>query len=349
MNQRVLWIDFAKAFAIFGVVLIHAPITYPTRGIIYVFIIPLFFFLSGIFASPQRYPNFKTFFFKKSLRILIPYLFFNVVNWLFWLLIGRHYGVDSDSEISWWRPLLGIIYGNASMLTHYVPLWFLTCLFSTESIYYFIFRRVSSKRNKLLIICTIAAIGFINSEYNSYLLPWGINMALIMILFYGLGDVLCDSIKQRSIVIKNRWWPCIALITTPIVIASYALNNVEIEVHNNSYGNYLYFIIGALAGILAIVAIAKMLEQINIATVNRYLSYIGQNTIVLLCLHLTAFSFIKAFVFFVLKLPMAIFQNTYISIIQSINTILILLPVIWFMNRYMPLFIGKQRNIKPLF
>jgi len=75
MGLRVKWVDYAKAFSIFFVVLLHAGIPDPVKGVIRVFLIPLFFFLSGIFSNPQKYPNYTAFIKQRGIKILIPYFF----------------------------------------------------------------------------------------------------------------------------------------------------------------------------------------------------------------------------------------------------------------------------------
>ena len=55
MDKRVKWVDYAKAISIFFVVLLHAGIPDPGKGLVRVFLIPLFFFLSGIFTNRKHY------------------------------------------------------------------------------------------------------------------------------------------------------------------------------------------------------------------------------------------------------------------------------------------------------
>lgn len=50
---RILWIDYAKAFAIIMVVMIRIPILDPYRHIAYSFVMPIFFFLSGYLLSSR--------------------------------------------------------------------------------------------------------------------------------------------------------------------------------------------------------------------------------------------------------------------------------------------------------
>ena len=55
MQQRKDYIDYAKAIGIFLVVLAHTPLKNEVSDWIYVFHMPLFFFLSGVFAKCVDY------------------------------------------------------------------------------------------------------------------------------------------------------------------------------------------------------------------------------------------------------------------------------------------------------
>ena len=78
--MRVKWVDYAKAGSILLVVMGHAGFPESARSVIYVFHIPLFFFLSGLFFSFEKYPEYKTFLKNRFLQLVVPYLFFNTTD-----------------------------------------------------------------------------------------------------------------------------------------------------------------------------------------------------------------------------------------------------------------------------
>lgn len=339
-KKRINWIDYAKAISIFCVVLIHANIPYPTRGFIRIFLIPLFFFLSGIFANTQRYISFRDFFINKGLHILIPYLFFNILTYLFWVFVGRNFGYDADSSIEWWRPLLGIIYGEYSHLTHYIPLWFLACLFSVECLYYIIFRNIKTTLIYWLTVVSLGIVGGINYAFNPIALPWGLSIAFPMMVFYAVGAFFSPRIianDYRILHIKNTGiWMIVSFVSMLLV---YHFNTGEVCVFKNEYGNYILFYIGAFSGILFMHIICRWLEYLE--KYLSWLSYIGKNTLIILCLHLLIFSFIKGITFWLFDLPLDIYSNTWVIIGSSILNIALLVPIIALINRYCPFLIGK--------
>lgn len=92
--------DWAKALAIYLVVMSHTTISRPIANWAFMVEIPLFFFMSGFLFRFDRHPIFKVFAIKRFRQIIIPYVTINIVTYLFWLIVARHYGADSNNNIS---------------------------------------------------------------------------------------------------------------------------------------------------------------------------------------------------------------------------------------------------------
>lgn len=340
--HRFLWVDYAKFFAILGVTLVHVGIPAETKTFIYVWLIPLFFFLSGIFS--KQYSNYPTFFKNTSLRILIPYLTFNIVTYFFWLLIGRHYGNDVDTATTFWQPLLGMIYGSGHSIIHCVPLWFLPCIFMTENLYFLIQKHSKSLKIKIVFIASCTVIGWLNYRFNPYLLPWGFGSALVMLVFYGLGDIIGKKMSQQSTnSLKNNTLLFFASAITIVFVHFWIPVNEQISVADNQYGNYGLFLVGASVGIIGITAFCKWLEKVSFPL--KPLLFVGRNTLIIFGFHLMAMSFIKAITFFLFGLPLSIFDQTFAVISLAIGSIILCVPIIFIINKYFLWFIGKKSNI----
>jgi len=329
-QPRTFWVDYAKGIAIFCVILLHTGIPDPYREAIYTTIIPLFFFLSGAFSNPEKYPNIYNFIKKRSFKTLIPYFWFNIITFTFWLLIGRHVGLDSNNETSVLTPLYGILWGRSEYLIHYVPLWFLASLFSTEIICYLVFKKTRSIKSELAIIVSFIILGYINYSYNKYILAWGIDIALSMIVFYRVGYILKDKILNQNLSpITNI--PII--IFTSTILYFVIQSNTEVNVHTNNFGNYVLFFVGAINGIAFSVSVCKIIEYR--CKPLKGLLFIGKNTLIILSLHLICISAFKAVLKYVLKIDYTLYDHTfYYSIISSIFSIAILIPVILIINKY---------------
>lgn len=338
VKDRVKWVDYAKAAAIYGVVLLHLGIQNPYRELIDAIVMPVFFFLAGVFFRSGKYTSYSEFFKQRGIKILISYFFFNVVTYLFWLLIGRKVGLDSGEKISPVESFFGIFYGSYIYLHHYIPLWFLACLFTAESIYFFI----SKIKNKLVIyaavlFCCIA--GYVNYKLNKQMLPWGIDIALVMITFFALGNLLKDKLLTIQF---GKLTYIISIITTTAILFSVVKWNAPANVFQNFYGNYWLFYLGGFAGIILFVSLFKMIEEITIPL--KLVLFVGENTLTIFALHLLSISFVKAILIYLFKINVySLHGNLWYTISVGVIVIVALIPVILFVNKYIPFVVGKKK------
>jgi len=342
MKNRIDWIDYCKALCIFLVVLGHSHVSLSLKSIIYVFHIPLFFFISGFLFSFEKYKDYTSFLKKRIFQLVVPYLFFSITTYIFWVFIGRKFGDDANTLMSPFKPLLGILIGNDAghFLEHCAPLWFLTCLFTVENLYYLTFRHLKTSILAIIGLVTFLIIGFLDYKFNPIRFPWGLNVALVMVVFYGIGTLLRSSLLNL-VSQKIRFWSILTIISFLIVLFIAEING-KIEVSVGYFGNYCYFFIGALAGITFVISVSKSFQLLfgN----NKIIQYIGKNTLIILSLHILAGSFVKGTTFFIFKLPLSIYENEWIAIIYSIFSIITLIPAMLFINKYMPFIIGKNKS-----
>lgn len=199
-SKRLDYIDFAKAFGMLLIVWGHIRLGDWSNAFVYAFHIPLFFFLSGMVFSKKRYPDFKSFLLKRVNSLIKPYIVFSVLTWIVWAAFSyvTHANVDS-----YWMPLAEtfIAQGSGGFLLHNVPLWFVTCLFVVEIIYYFL---ADLKRLWIMTITIVmAAISYwaiINLEcFDVTLLPWNIEVAMLAISFYAAGHWIVKAKTHQGI------------------------------------------------------------------------------------------------------------------------------------------------------
>ena len=102
MKQRIQWLDNLRAIAIFFVVLGHTvglPDT--AQKLIFSFHMPIFFWISGLFAKEDiRAETLKGFILKRWRQRLIPYVSFSVISYLAWFFVFRHFGSQAEMNIS---------------------------------------------------------------------------------------------------------------------------------------------------------------------------------------------------------------------------------------------------------
>ena len=334
-STRILWIDYVKAFAIITVVMLHIPILDPYRHIAHSFVIPIFFFLSGLFSHPDRYKTFSEFLRKKTLRLLIPYVIFNLLNYLYWLFVARHFGADAEVEVSLVKPIVGMLLGIEPWMYHYKPLWFLPCLMLTEIFFYALYRLIvkwERKRCQVYLAITmvsVSAIGYSLSILKVPALPYGIGGALSMSLFYYGGYLLYAHSdwreNVRDYVARISPIKLLSLIIVSVCACiGLSMSTEETQVFVNSYGNILYAFPAAICGGITLIGIAiglsKWLSPLML------LQYVGTHTLTILGIHLTTASLIKGFTVFILRQPLCIYEYLWVRLLLVIVTVMLCLP-----------------------
>lgn len=339
---RVSWIDNAKFIGIFLVVLGHLPIPEYAINFIYSFHMPLFFFISGYLFDVNKYDSFFKFFKHRFRQLLVPYFFFNVITYFFWLLIGRRFGNDSSADISVFTPIIGIFYGTdtGNYLIHCGSLWFLPCLFLVEIIYYMFI-----KVHKGLLLLLLTLIGYINFRIDHVMLPWSFDVALVAIFFYCVSDILKSAINKG---VKIKVIYKLLIVLASLFLHWFLINLTgRSDMSSNTYNNYFLFLITALNGIVIIVLfsslIADLIQKIPL------IEYFARNTIIILSFHGIVASIIKGLLLFLFKIPVNEFNGSLgMNIVYTVLTFIILIPVFFVFERYLPFMLGKIKNKKAI-
>lgn len=114
--SRLHWIDNLKIMAMFLVILSHLPISENWLYYIYVFHVPIFFCVSGFLYKKV---TFKEELRKCFIRLIIPYLFFQI---LFCLVLYTNYQTLIRNLFG---TLIGENYRTELFASPCIPLWLL--------------------------------------------------------------------------------------------------------------------------------------------------------------------------------------------------------------------------------
>ncbi len=332
-TQRFIWMDYAKTIGIFLVVLAHTHLYKPVDNCIYTFLMPLFFFMSGYLFSFSKNPSFRQFAAKRFKSLIIPYLWINLITYLFWLFIGRKFGDDSLRDIAWYSPAINTLLGNGMQMIHNIPTWFYICLFGLEILYYLFFKKLKNKYIGLILL-TIA--GYLNYTFNPYTLPFSINTAIVGMIFYTWGNIA----KEKNISFNNHFTLTLLSLILVIVVTYY---NGRINMYKNFYNNYFLFLVGGFSGIYLITSLSNYLSRLF--KERKDILYISKNTLIISGFHLMTFSFIKGFMVFILDIPIeTLYDKVSINVIFALVSILLCLPIIYIINHYFPFIMGRKRS-----
>ena len=152
--------------------------------------------------------------------------------------------------------MVGILYGNALWLTHAVPLWFIPCLLTTETLF-FLIRKLSTRKQRLITVITTLSIGFLLYTTLPNQLPWGFAQAFTMLTFYIFGNL------SKTINIKNTAnlsLLSLVFITTVLSITFLPILSIA-NVAYNTLGNYWFFLMTSFIGITSITLSMILIER----------------------------------------------------------------------------------------
>lgn len=139
-TKRIEWIDIVKGFAILLVILGHTEIYHPVFTYIYSYHMALFFIMSGWVFSVKKYKNYGEFVISKFKTLIIPYIVFKIFNDLVYYIYAQlGFVIDNTNYID---RIIGIIL-QIRETKFESGLWFLTCLFLIENMYYFMIKYLS--------------------------------------------------------------------------------------------------------------------------------------------------------------------------------------------------------------
>jgi polysaccharide biosynthesis protein PslL len=271
--DRKYWIDIAKGIGILCVVAGHA-LTGSFRDAIFVFHMPLFFFLSGLLFYPRS--DRLGFLGRKTVQLLVPYFAFLAL-----LFIPRFYHgalalsahpdilIDTVSTMLWGGNNLK---GTAGVF------WFVTCLFLTQQIVNAI---LSAKLRRFAILCFAAlmTIGFINSIWlPHWQWPWAANVVCMAAPIVYLGYLLRDHAPDWKIASVAILFG-IAALTATLFGAP-----LDMDMKHADYGIPFFSLAAALCIGVAIIQVSRWAERF--IAIRKSFGLLGQMSMTVMYLHL---------------------------------------------------------------
>lgn len=313
--------------------LYHANSYYPASGCdshyTSSFMVPLFFMLSGCFYKP--YDSTKTFLKKKVNTLIIPFLFFYLV---FSVAVPNllhacgYAGIRQTSALGWsslFNCFTRKIYSNT-------PVWFLLALFWVTITFYGIQRITNGRKHQHTLIaiatCAIGLLGYTIGNLGIFL-PLNIDNAMTAFPFYTIGyyayrHTTLFKREYSSVSMLLCLCVCVAFVTVMTPGCDFLANHFPWHHIFGFYGC-------ALLGSLGILIISKCIST------NKMLSFYGKNTLILLCMQMSVLQVTNIIV------SKCYHGTPYVGIaLLTIGAAVIMIPVIYFLNRYLPFFCGKK-------
>ena len=287
-DSRVLTLDVARGIGILLVVLGHNAVfresSHELYEAIYLFHMPLFFFVSGVtfrLASPGETLR------KRARALLVPYFAMGVLA----ILLSS----DTLNEVR------GVLYGTGHTI-RFVPLWFLPCLFVVSVSVALVMGAARMQlpqedferwRPRLLAgVAVVALIGgswvlasglfarppFTDASGRPIGLPWSLDLLPFVLAIFTAGILFC-----RSRVIRDCPKPVVVMICAAAVLAFLVMNGVSLDLNYRRMTNVPAVLAGIAAGIGLVFSLATLVAQI--AAISRVFAYLGSASLVILLFH----------------------------------------------------------------
>lgn len=341
-SGHIVWIDYAKSLAIFLVVWLHVHSLEDVTRAVNAFIMPLFFFLSGLLFSYERNPDYFSFVIKRFRQIIIPYIWLNIISWGMWLATYR-YGDPAAATIPWYIPVKGGLLGIPSLMEHNIPLWSFVSFFVVEIIFYPLRKYcLQSITIAILFMITPCILTVINPDIGFMILPLAAGPSLAAIGFYALGHWIHEKGFDSEKCIKIlATWPMLLLLATIYGLATWA-NPTIVRFFLCIYGCYPLYIISSLAGSLCTIGIAIRLARWF--RQQHAIRFISVSTLMICGMHIPMFYVIERIAGFI-GLSNNIITTGFIpGLLFAFTAFVLTLPLAFLIERHLPFLTDKPLN-----
>lgn len=185
-QNRIDYIDVFRAFGILLMIMGHVYFGSLFDKWIHVFHMPMFFFISGYFFKDEK---FFALIKKRSKTLLLPYAIFGIFHILIYFIsIGR---VDMHAFY-----LFFINNVAESGIPIAGALWFLTAMFFSEIIYWFVNHFSHSDIFKLILSLFVATLGMIFATYLPFRLPLALDAGMVGVGLYQFGNLIKNRFNK---------------------------------------------------------------------------------------------------------------------------------------------------------
>ncbi len=295
MGRRLAYIDISKGLCMLAVVWGHLMLAGASNRLAYAFHIQAFFFLSGLLFRQERHQSLWCFAKHRAKTLLLPYAAFSLATWAYWALRAALLGIPVES---YWAPLFQTVLaqGSGGFLVHNVALWFVTCLFLVEMLYYLFCQLPPWATALLCALCGGAGYWMVQPHgfLDFTLLPWSLDAAMTGIVFYGAGNLFGRKVPPAALyeAAARRKGACAALaLAFGALLLILGPRNGHVTIAQGSLGDslplfYLNGFLGAGAALLWSVLLSSVPAGRLLAAPAAYLSWLGRNSFYAMALHI---------------------------------------------------------------
>ena len=273
-KKRIDYIDVLRGIGIIYMILGHINFGMSFDHYIHAFHMPLFFFVTGFFFNRKQL-SFFPFLKKITKQLICPYLIWG----MFFLIFASTTKIGLYTSVS--TAIINLITTNNSGLPIAGALWYLTCFYFSQLILYFLNKYLKKEILFGLASMLIFALGILLHNFN-ITLWWS-----IVISFVAVGLIYFGYLIKKTKLVE-RFTNTNIIYTLSLFVLNYffIMHTGYVNMRTGSYPNLIMFFFNLLLAIVVYINISKILLHIKPLTfVTTKIKYIGENSIVSLCLN----------------------------------------------------------------
>ena len=335
MDKRDAVLDILKGVGILFVVYAHV-CKNSTSTVLYLFHMPLFFFLTGaaMSFSTVKALNVK----KRITRIIKPYIVFSIFSFFYWAFIESRFrpihnsgifpGILGNLDIKWQQLInipLAVSFEDA--FQYNIVLWYLPCLFVSIMLYVFISNLFGRFKVAGVLISTL--LGFLLMRLR---LPWCFEIALIAVPFLYIGNMLYGYLKSR---------PFIGLLGFLLSIVLIIIFCPSVDMRTHQYGEWWLFYIVSLGLIASTISLCYYFEGKEFGVIQ----WLGRNSLAIMCIHEPIKRIMLVIIAKCFSVEVSVLRESVLfSLGSTIVIIGVLVPIVLFINKYIPSVVGNSHK-----
>lgn len=321
MTKRIEYFDMAKAYLIFLVIMGHVLIVINpgyvklnfsvVQSFISTFHMPAFFILHGILFNNEKWRkcSVKEFILKRVYTLIVPYLFFEIIGIIWKCILGS-------------QEILTGLYNLVTIRCNIGADWFLPAMFIGNLLYLTYVKFPNYVCGVISVLFSFTLPMFMSENQILIIVGRGL-LAYGFIMIGNVGKGFFQSEQTKSIL--NI---ILAFIITGIM-AMISLKWGGNDFYTCIIKNPAVFVIGGISGTCLVVGISRLFQC-------KVLSRIGQHTLTIMGTHQL---FIYAFSGVLLQ---KINQDVTVGIVLLLIIIVLEIPVVFIVDRYLPFFVGRK-------
>lgn len=224
---------------------------------------------------------------------------------------------------------------SANVYTYNIVMWFLPCLFVADLIY----AKIKNVKGVWVIIIAFIALYYLWVSKLPCLM-WSLNIAILVVPFIFIGHKGYPKLVKLASRIPRRNMLVITLVGILFFVFLATQFNIQSDIRGNVIPPFYSFYGMAILGSLIIFCISYLIN--NLSVVGGQISYLGKNSLIIMCIHEPIKRVLLVVLSNVSSLPIDDLRgNILLSIICVFILLMVCVPIVNVINKRLAWMIGK--------